>query len=160
MSLIETSNILWRQRELLSMLLFKLDAESMILTAGRTRWLGSATYEVEMVLEQVQANELLRATAFDHVAAEFGLPVGASLSDLVAVLDDPWRETFGEHRRALIGLSAEIDAAARSNRELLTSGQRATQEALRVVSGATGLYGPDGALAAVNSGARLIDEAV
>ncbi|HEU5474201.1 MAG TPA: flagellar protein FlgN [Actinophytocola sp.] len=160
MSLMETSNILWRQRELLSMLLFKLDAESLILTAGRTRWLGSATYEVELVLEQVQANEVFRAAAFDAVAAEYGLPAAASLADLIAVLDEPWRETFAEHRKALVGLAAEIDAAVRANRELLTSGQRAAQQALALVNGATGMYGPDGNLAAASGGARLIDEAV
>lgn len=160
MSLMETSNVLWRQRELLSTLLFKLDAESLILSAGRTRWLGSATYEVEVVLEQVQANEVLRAIAFDRVAAEFGLPAGASLSDLIAVLDEPWRETFTEHRKALIGLSAEIESAVRANRELLTSGQRAAQEALALVNGATGLYRPDGTMATTRGGARLIDEAV
>ena len=50
MSLTEVSSILWRERELLELLLFKLEEEQLLLAAGRSRWLGHATREVEMVL--------------------------------------------------------------------------------------------------------------
>src|SRR4051812_39244560 len=43
MALTEVSNVLWRERELLEMLLFKLEEEQLLLTAGRTRWLPHAT---------------------------------------------------------------------------------------------------------------------
>ena len=33
------SQILWRERELLDTLLFKLEEEQMVLASGRTRWL-------------------------------------------------------------------------------------------------------------------------
>ena len=160
MNPMETSTILWRQRELLSLLLYKVDTESLVLAAGRTRWLGSATHEVELVLDQVRTNELLRATAVDQLAIDLGLQPGASLAEVIAVLDEPWKEVFTEHRKALVGLSAEIEAAVRENRDLLTSGQRAVQEALHVVSGSSGMYRPDGSLASVPTAARLIDEAV
>ena len=160
MSLMETSTILWRQRELLSLLLFKLDTESLILAAGRTRWLGTATYEVEMVLEEVRTNELLRAVAVDGLAVDLGLQAGSSLAELIAVLEDPWQDAFIEHRKALAGLTAEIDAAVRANRDLLTSGQRAVLEALRVVGVTSGVYRPDGSMASAPTGAHLIDEAV
>ena len=40
MALAELSNVLWRERELLEMLLFKLESEQLVLAAGRTHWLA------------------------------------------------------------------------------------------------------------------------
>ncbi|HEY0397456.1 MAG TPA: flagellar protein FlgN, partial [Acidimicrobiia bacterium] len=54
MGLREVSAILWRERHLLELLLFKLDEEQLVLAAGRTRWLPRATREVEMVLEEIR----------------------------------------------------------------------------------------------------------
>ena len=61
MGLAEVSSTLWRQRELLELLLFKLEEEQVLLTSGRTRWLARATREVEVVLEEIRRAELLRA---------------------------------------------------------------------------------------------------
>jgi len=44
----EVSNILWRERNLLELLAFKLDAERLLARAGRTRWLARADHEVEV----------------------------------------------------------------------------------------------------------------
>ena len=46
----ELSALLWRERELLELLTFKLEEEQLLLTAGRTRWIEHATREVEQVL--------------------------------------------------------------------------------------------------------------
>ncbi|HUX71839.1 MAG TPA: flagellar protein FlgN, partial [Cellulomonadaceae bacterium] len=43
MGLMQLSDVLWQERHLLELLLFKLEEEQMILTSGRTRWLGHAT---------------------------------------------------------------------------------------------------------------------
>ena len=40
MGLSEASNILWRQRHLLELLLFKLEVEQTLLASGRLRWLA------------------------------------------------------------------------------------------------------------------------
>jgi len=58
MGLRDVSAILWRERHLLELLLFKLDEEQLVLAAGRTRWLARATREVEMVLEEIRQTEL------------------------------------------------------------------------------------------------------
>ena len=55
MSLNDFSGVLWRERQLLELLLFKLEEEQLILTSGKTRWLGHATREVESVLEQIRS---------------------------------------------------------------------------------------------------------
>ncbi|ACU36296.1 MULTISPECIES: flagellar export chaperone FlgN [Actinosynnema] len=160
MGLSETSTILWRQRELLTMLLYKLEVESLVLAAGRTRWLGAATREAELVLEQVQRTELLRTIETDELAAELGLRPGASLAELADAVPDSWREVFTEHRKGLVAIAAEIDAITRSNKEQLTAGQRAVNEALRFAGGASGLYRADGSTASGVPMSRLVDEAV
>ena len=76
MGLAEVSSTLWRQRELLELLLFKLEEEQVLLTSGRTRWLARATREVEVVLEEIRRAELLRAVQVDEVAVELGLEPG------------------------------------------------------------------------------------
>jgi len=53
MGLSEVSSILWRERQLLELLLFKLEEEQLLLAAGRTRWLPHATREVDRVLAQL-----------------------------------------------------------------------------------------------------------
>ena len=69
MGLREVSAILWRERHLLELLLFKLDEEQLVLAAGRTRWLPRATREVEMVLEEIRQTELERLEgSWEHLS--------------------------------------------------------------------------------------------
>src|SRR3546814_12674887 len=68
MGLSEASNILWRQRHLLELLLFKLDVEQTLLSPGRLRWLARATNEVEMVLDELRHPELAHAVALAALA--------------------------------------------------------------------------------------------
>ena len=133
MGVAETSSIMWRQRELLATLLFKLQVESLLLAAGRCRWLGLATSEVALALEQVRAVELLRSIEVDALAREVGLPPAPTLAELVGALDPPWDEVFAEHRDGLVTIAAEIAAAARSNRRLLVAGQLAVAQAMQAI---------------------------
>ena len=41
MALSDVSNILWRERQLLELLVFKLEEEQLVLAAGRNRWLAA-----------------------------------------------------------------------------------------------------------------------
>ena len=47
MSLTDLASVLWRSRELLEMLLFKLEEEQLLLASNRSRWLSHATREVD-----------------------------------------------------------------------------------------------------------------
>ena len=51
MSVNELSAVLWRERELLELLTFKLEEEQLLLAAGRSRWVSHASREVEQVLD-------------------------------------------------------------------------------------------------------------
>ena len=130
MGLREVSAILWRERHLLELLLFKLDEEQLVLAAGRTRWLPRATREVEMVLEEIRQTELERAVEVSRVAVDLGLPAGASLRQLAEAAPLPWQGMLLEHRQAFLSLTDEITALVQTNRELLVRGEKAVRDVL------------------------------
>jgi len=130
MGLREVSAILWRERHLLELLLFKLDEEQLVLAAGRTRWLPRATREVEMVLEEIRQTELERALEVSRVAVDLGLPASASLRQLAETAPEPWQGLLVEHRGAFLALTDEITALVQTNRELLVRGQKAVRDVL------------------------------
>lgn len=171
MGLSEVSNILWRERQLLQLLLFKLETEQLILSAGRTRFLSDATREVEMVINELKDTELLRAVAVDSLAAELGLGPSPSLRQLAAAVPAPWDNIFEEHRKAFLADTQEIFTMAQVNRDLLSSGQKAAQDALAWLASGGNPQGSDEAPADAysaagtanhqsQSGARLINEAL
>jgi hypothetical protein len=130
MGLSEASSILWRQRHLLELLLYKLEVEHTLLAAGRVRWLPRATGEVELVLEELRTAELARAVAIDEIAEQLGLASGCTLLEIAAAAPPPWGGIFGEHRAAFLLLTDEIAAMAESNRVLATDGHRAFTDVL------------------------------
>jgi hypothetical protein len=115
----EVSDTLWRERELLDLLLFKLDSERLLLRAGSVRWLARSTHEVDLVLEQLQLVEITRALEVDDLAAQLGLPPGATLSDLAAVAPTPWTELFHAHRAAFRTLIDQVSVLAEANERAL-----------------------------------------
>lgn len=159
-SLTELSSVLWRTRELMELLLFKLEEEQLLLAAGRSRWLAHATREVEIVLEQIREAEVLRATHAQAAALALGLAPDASLSQLADGAPAPWSDLLHQHRKAFLTLTAEIGGMAEMNRELLTAGQRAARETMMVVAGSVQTYGRDGQSVGGTRRARLVDEAI
>jgi hypothetical protein len=158
--LAEVTSILWRERETLELLLFKLEEEQLVLAAGRSRWLGHATREVEIVLDRIRQTELLRAAEVEAVATELGLPPNPSLTKLADSASSPWSDLLREHRKAFLALTAEITALAEANRDLLTSGQRSAREAMLTVTGSLETYGRNGGTTAAAPSVRLLDEAM
>jgi HAMP domain-containing protein len=160
MGLAEVSSVLWRERELLEMLLFKLEEEQLVLASGRTKWLARATREVDVVLQEIKRTELARAVEVDGVAAELGLSSSPSLSALADAVAEPWAGLLREHRQAFLTMTAEIQALAQANRELLTTGQRAAREALLSLTDGTSTYTPGGAAVTVGTRHHLLDSAL
>lgn len=161
MGLAEVSNVLWRERELLEMLLFKLEEEQLLLSSGRTRWLPHATREVEVVLEQIRDAELLRAVEVDTAAAELGLGPAPSLRALADAAPAPWSELLHGHREAFLSLTQEIASVAETNRDVLTVGQRAAHETLLGLADGDQTYDPRGRTTTSSSArSHLVDEAL
>ncbi len=122
MAIEQVSDLLWRQRRLLELLLFKLEEEQLLLVAGRTRWLPLATRELETVLEEIHHVELERGVAVEEAAVAFGLAGGPTLGELAAVAPEPWPTLLVRHRDALSELTAEIEGIADANQDLLVAG--------------------------------------
>lgn len=160
MGLNELSTVLWRERELLETLLFKLEEEELVLASGRTRWLGRATREVEAVLDQMRTVELGRAIEADDAAREVGLTEGSSLLELAKAAPSPWNDLLRSHHVALTDLTTQIDAIARSNKDVLSQALRATQEALTGANSTPATYSQRGNAAQTMDASFLLDEAL
>ncbi len=124
------SLVLWRERELLETLQYRLEVEQLVMANGQTRWLAHAAREVEEAVDQLREMELLRAVAADQAAAEAGLAPNPSLADLIEAADEPWRAILADHREAFAATSEEIERIAATNRVLIAHGLRAAHETL------------------------------
>jgi hypothetical protein len=129
-ALSDVSNILWRERQLVELLVFKLEEEQLVLVAGRSRWLAYATREVESVLAEIKRVELERAVQVAAAGRELGLSTAPTLRELATLTAPPWDGIFAGHRRTLLGLAQEIDAITKSNRELLQRGHESARDAM------------------------------
>ena len=130
MSLPDLAAVLWRQRELIERLCYRLECEQLLLASGRMSRLALATSEVESTVEDLQVIELQRAEAADRACLELQLPPGSGLGDLAAAAQPPWTGVFLEHRSALITLTEELKILAESNKQLVTGGLAAVEMAI------------------------------
>jgi hypothetical protein len=160
MTLTEVSNILWRERQLLELLLFKLEEEQLLLAAGRSRWLAHATREVETVLGEIKRVEQTRSEEVCKLAVSLGLAPTASLRELAEAAPAPWNTVFGDHREAFLAATQEISSLAQDNRELLSRGYQAARQVLSSMDDQrVETYSPAG-LSTNRSTARLVDEVI
>lgn len=155
MGLAEVSTILWRERHLLELLVFKLDAQQLLLGSGRDRWLIHASDELEHVLDELRHTELLRAVEVDGVAASLGLSPGASLAELADAAPVPFDSLLRQHREALLELAAEVRDRSRHNCEALARGQQAVRQ---LIATATASTSAGSALPDVAASGILVDE--
>lgn len=124
------SGVLWRERELLDLLLFKLDEEQLVVASGRSRWLAYATREVESVLARLRETEVLRATIAHAVAASLGLESDPSLRALAEASDEPWRTILVDHRKAFATVTAQLSETATTDGEFGSSNAPPLQPSL------------------------------
>lgn len=154
------SLILWRERELLDTLLYKLEVERLILATGNSRWLMHATREVEGVLGTLRETEVLRAVAADEAAASLSMASNPSLRALARAADAPWDELLHEHGDAFESLTREITALADSNRELITVGYRSAQETILALGEVVDGYTQEGTAVVTSASPRLFDRSL
>ena len=77
------STLLWREQELLDLLLFKAEEKQYLILTGKTRWLARIAHEIEVVLDQLRTLEVERAAATEALAGRLGIgvqPVAAASS--------------------------------------------------------------------------------
>lgn len=154
----ELSALLWRERELLELLTFKLEEEQLLLTAGNTQWLHHATREVEQVVERLRAAGLSREVAASALAEEWGIPGEPVLRDLVThAPEGPWATIFESHLQAMSQLTARIAQLRDANEQFLRASSRSAQETMAEIRPEAGVYDSRG-LAAAASGASFLDK--
>jgi hypothetical protein len=160
----EVSTVLWRERQLLELLLFKLEEEQLVLAAGRSRWLSNATREVETVLAEIRRVEVMRAMQVEMAVLAMRLPRPPTLRELAEHAPHPWGPIFSEHRKALLALTAEIEDVARTNRDILARGRDAVDAALQSIDGGVphepASYGADGSTPSRTGSLGLVNEAI
>ncbi len=153
----DLSLILWRERELLETLLYKLEIEKLVLASGQNRWLGSAAREVEQVLAAIRETELLRAITADEAAASIGMASNPSLRALAEAVGDPWHTILMDHHKAFVTCTRDLVETAATNRELLTASQQAAREVFLGLGEQAAGYSPTGSAVVVESRHHVID---
>jgi hypothetical protein len=145
MAIHELSALLWRERELLDLLTFKLEEEQLLLTAGKSRWLPHGTREVEQVLEHLSKAGLARSVEVAAVAQQWSLSADSSLSELAAAAPDAaWAEVLSSHLKAMQRQTAAIQELRDSNEQFLRAAVRSTQETAADLKPAAGTYDSHG----------------
>jgi flagellar biosynthesis/type III secretory pathway chaperone len=160
----DVSTVLWRERQLLELLVFKLEEEQLLLNAGKARWVNHASREVEIVLDQLRAAELLRAVKVEAAATELGLPSYPGLRSLSQAAPEPWSSIFARHRQAFLELTSEVRDLSERNRHLLAKGRDAAREALNWLTGngspPAQAYTATGVASQSPAGHLLVNEAI
>ncbi|WP_121253550.1 flagellar protein FlgN [Nocardioides ferulae] len=154
------SLVLWRERELLESLRYKLEVEQLVMAGGRSQWLGRAATEVEQVLQVIRETEALRATAADEVAVAIGLPANPSLTMLVDSVDEPWHTMLRDHRDAFAAITDDIVRLADANRGLIAAGFRSARETLLSIDAGLSTYTPSGSAVTERVAAARLDRSL
>jgi len=154
----ELSAVLWRERELLELLTFKLEEEQLLLTAGKSRWIEHATREVEQVLERLRTAGLERTVEVAVVAEEWGTAGETPLRELVDhAPDGPWADIFTSHLRAMTELTRQIKQLRDENEQFLRAAARSTQETLATVNTDPATYDATGSGRSTAAASHLFD---
>jgi hypothetical protein len=127
------STLLWREQELLDLLLFKAEEKQYLILTGKTRWLARIAHEIEVVLDQLRTLELERSAATEALAGRLGIEANPSLRALADKAPAPWNDLLAKHHEALLVLVTELRSLSDSNRELIESGLSAIGDALLAV---------------------------
>ncbi|WIB65565.1 flagellar protein FlgN [Curtobacterium sp. MCBD17_040] len=154
----ELSAALWRQREVLDLLLFKYEEEHLLLAAGKSRWIPQATREIETVVDQLRTAALRTSLAMATVGEEWGFPEDGKLGDVVtAAPTEAWKDIFGKHRDALKEQTHHIRQLRDTNDQLLRQALRSTQEMLSALSTPADTYTADGGSDRSTASPALVD---
>ena len=154
----ELSALLWRERELLEMLVFKLEEEHLLLQGGKSRWLQHATREVEQVLNLVREAGLGRSVEVAALATQWGTAEDATLRELATHAPaGPWGEIFAAHLKAMGDLTTQIKELRDTNERFIRAAARSTQETMATVSANPKTYDASGTTGEPVTAARIFD---
>lgn len=152
------STILWREQELLELLLFKATEKQYIIVTGSQRFLPRIAAEIEHVLTQLRVLEVERAAQTETLAAELGLDANPSLRQVANAATAPWNELLHEHYQNLLRVVTDIRTLSQANRGLIENGLGAINDALTTVNApSAGTYTAAGRTASDSHRAITLD---
>ncbi len=142
----QLSQTLWRQRAQVERLLYRLEVQQMVLSSGRSRWIDMSARDVEDAIEDLRAEEMLRAVHVAAVAPLLGVSATASLSELAEAAGEPWAQILRDHQSTFLSLIGSVESVSRDNKDLLTRGLHDTRDFVARMSEAPGVdgYSPTG----------------
>ncbi|MGZ4524597.1 MAG: flagellar export chaperone FlgN [Mycobacteriaceae bacterium] len=152
------STLLWREREALQFLLFKLVEEQLILQAGQTRLLPDANQEIELAVDQLRCAEVLRAAEVNAIAEQLEVAELPTLAEFSEAAPEPWATVFTEHRESLRQLVDEVETATGTNRALLVAGASSVRETLLSLTQAVDIHDSPGVPAGCTRQPILMNE--
>lgn len=157
----ELGSLIWRERELLETLLFKLEVEQLLMTTGMTQWSGRASGEINMVTSQLRQVGLTRTLEVEALSKEWGAPEESTLRQLIAVAPTAvWKEILEAHLLALTNLTRKIQGVKEVNEGFLRSAMRSTTETLAKSGSLTNLYNARGQINSADSIVRFLDKEI
>jgi hypothetical protein len=131
------STLLWREHELLELLLFKAEEKQYVIVTGKNRWLSRLAHEIETILAQLRNIEVERAAHTEAIAADLGLDANPSLRQVAQAAPAPWNDLLQQHQEDLLGLVTEIRHLSDANRDLVDNGLGAINDALHTTKAPT-----------------------
>src|SRR3954470_386484 len=103
------SSTLWRVREVLDQLLYKVFVTQLVLQSDQPRWLAKASRELDAALQELRHVEVMRAVETVTIADRLDMPAEMTLAQLARSAPSPWDTILLEHRDALRPLTGEIE---------------------------------------------------
>lgn len=134
MTAVETlATLLWRQHELLDLLLFKAGEKQYIVVSDNMRFLPRIASEIEQVLADLSTIEAERAVLVAQIAEDHALPTPTpSLREIATALGEPWETVLMDHHERLLKIVTDIRALSEVNRGLIENGMAAISDALHL----------------------------
>lgn len=119
-----------RERDILELLLLKLDVQQLLVAAGRTCGIHQAMVELERVVSAMPMAALSRDALVTAVADEWGAPDAATLKELITSAPTAaWKEIFTEYLVTMLTLVVEIRQMEALNQQHLRAALLLAEEA-------------------------------
>ena len=143
--LTQLNEVLWTERRLLDVLLYRLVSAKLVLASDEKRFVPVALAEVERALEKIRVAELQRSLVIGRLSLAWDVPrEELSLVYLADWAPEPSRTMFEEHRTACMELTAEIEQVSRENKRLAAAGLQEVRQLVEMVVGPQAMATVDG----------------
>ncbi len=136
----DLSESLWRTRELLDVLAYRIEVQRALVETARSGWLARSTREVDDTIATIRSSELARSVDLLPLTEALGLPPQASLRELTEAVPAPWDQVLAEHRHALGEATAALLQAASPTASCSPRARRPSRRRSRASTGRRRLH--------------------